>query len=36
MVDGIIRKPMDIDVKLGLLVAHFGLSDERKEGSDDA
>jgi hypothetical protein len=33
-VDGIIRKLMDIDFKLGLLVLHFGLSDDEEEDDD--
>lgn len=37
-VDGIIRKLMDIDVKLELIVEHFGLSDDDEEegGEDDS
>jgi hypothetical protein len=35
-VDGIIRKLMDIDFKLQLLVVHFGLTDEDEEEDDDS
>ena len=34
-VDGIIRKLMDIDFKLDLLVVHFGLMDDEDMEDDD-
>jgi hypothetical protein len=34
--DGIIKKLMEIDAKLELLLDHFGLSDDEEEEADDA
>ena len=34
-VDGIIRKLMVIDVKLEVIIEHFGLSDDHEEEDDD-